>query len=384
MDNEWKILLTGDIHIKNKPENGFISDEFSRIISEHELVSCNFETPVQTDFAKPVPKTASPHLFQSKEAPDIVKKAGFNVIALATNHMYDYGQDALKATLDAFNGQITVGAGLDFDSAYKLKTTEVKGTKVGFLAFCESEFGALTDSRLNRGGYAWVGHPSVFRIVSESRKVVDVLIVQIHGGCEHTKLPVPEIRDLYQEFIKMGADAVIAHHPHVPQGWEIFEGKPVFYSLGNFYFDSKNNYALWNNGYAVSISFKGASFESFKIIPTEKTASGVIISKDESYMEYLNDLSEKIKDKNYYNLADKQVLNHWDNHYSSNFLTTLLPENSFGKLIYRIMRKFIKITKITFINRLRLLHILRAETHRWNMQRALSLMAEKEFYIKNK
>ncbi len=382
MDNKSKILFTGDVYIKNEPENSFISEDFARVISEHDIVSCNFETPVYTENARAIPKTASPHLFQHKNAANIVIQAGFNVIALATNHMYDYGEEALKNTLELFNEQITTGAGLDFDAAYKLKIKEINGIKIGFFAFCESEFGALTEKFVKRGGYAWVYHPSVFRNIIEAKKVTDVLIIQVHGGCEHTKLPVPETRELYQEFINLGADAVIAHHPHVPQGWEVYNEKPIFYSLGNLYFDVKSNTPLWNNGYAVSLTFNGKDMEKFDIIPTEKTREGVIISKDESYIKYLNNLSTLISDENYYNLANKQVLDHWFYHYSSICLKIhkFIPDNSFGDIIFKIFRKFIKLTNITFVNNLVLLHNIRTETHRWNIQRALSLIAEKDYY----
>ena len=382
MHDNWKILFTGDVFIKNETGKNFINEDFARIIAGHDLASCNFEAPIYTENAKPIVKTASPHLFQHKAAANIVKEAGFNVIALATNHMYDYGQKALEETLDCFAEQIAIGAGVDFDSAYELKIKEINGIKVGFFAFCEAEFGALTDKYTKRGGYAWVNHPSVVRRIIDAKKIVDVLIVQVHGGCEHTKLPVPETRELYQEFINLGADAIIAHHPHVPQGWETYKEKPIFYSLGNFYFDYKSDDPLWDKGYAVSLSFNGSNLEKFEVIPTEKTASGVSVCKEASYMKYLNDLCELIKDENYYNLVNKQVLNHWYYHYSSNYLKTLklLPNNAFGDFIFKSLRKFIKLTHITFVNNLVLLHNIRTETHRWNVQRALSLIAEKDFY----
>jgi len=61
-------------------------------------------------------------------------------------------------------------------------------------------------------------------------------IVNLHWGYEHTEVPAPFQRDLAHRLIDAGANIIIGHHPHVAQGWEIYRGAPIFYSLGNFNF----------------------------------------------------------------------------------------------------------------------------------------------------
>ena len=62
----------------------------------------------------------------------------------------------------------------------------------------------------------------------------------LHDGIEYIDIPLPEQRERYRDFVDYGADGVFVHHPHVPQGWEVYKGRPIFYSLGNFFFNSKN------------------------------------------------------------------------------------------------------------------------------------------------
>ena len=61
-----------------------------------------------------------------------------------------------------------------------------------------------------------------------------------HAGVENINIPIPEWRDIYKSFVDFGADVIIGTHPHVPQGWETYNDKPIFYSLGNFCFQKKN------------------------------------------------------------------------------------------------------------------------------------------------
>lgn len=73
------------------------------------------------------------------------------------------------------------------------------------------------------------------------QKTRRLVIVIHHGGNEHQPLPSPHNRARYQDVIDMGADALIGMHPHCPQGWEIYQGKPIVYSTGNFMFRAGNS-----------------------------------------------------------------------------------------------------------------------------------------------
>ena len=95
---------------------------------------------------------------------------------------------------------------------------------------------------------------SVENMIREYRSNCDLLIMICHTGMEGWNIPLPEWRDLYKHFIDIGTDIVIAHHPHVAQGWENYNGGHIFYSLGNFAFN-KGNKILNNRGLGVIIEY---------------------------------------------------------------------------------------------------------------------------------
>ena len=81
-------------------------------------------------------------------------------------------------------------------------------------------------------------------------------MVIVHGGHEHFQLPSPRMQETYRFFIEAGADAVVNHHQHCFSGYEVYNGKPIFYGLGNFLFDEKNlRNSTWNQGYMVKLDF---------------------------------------------------------------------------------------------------------------------------------
>lgn len=375
MAENWKIFCTGDVFIKHELNNGLLGAELQELVSAHDLKSVNFEAPIETDGTEGEPKAFSPNICQHKNAPALIKEAGFNVISLATNHTCDYGLKALENTIKSFNDEVVAGAGTDFESAYGLKIKEIQGIKVGFLSFCEAEFGVLTEETQNNYGCAWINHPSVFNRIVDANKIADVLILQAHAGTELVELPVPEIRELYKKFIDHGVDVIIGHHPHVPQGWELYKEKPIFYSLGNFYFDypSKNPATL--RGYAVSVEFTGNKIKNFEVIPVERTKNGTEICKDENYLIYLNKITGMLDSPDYLKMVDEQTLKLWNDYYCYNYLYTLkiFSGSRLGSFLFRVVQKLLKIFKINSFNDLALLHLIRTESHRWNTQRALLL-----------
>ena len=95
------------------------------------------------------------------------------------------------------------------------------------------------------------------------------MILNVHGGNEFYHLPSPRIKELYRHYINIGADAVISQHTHAYSGYEVYEGKPIFYGLGNFIYDwpGKVN-SSWNKGYVVRLNISDKI--DFEIIPLEQ------------------------------------------------------------------------------------------------------------------
>ena len=89
------------------------------------------------------------------------------------------------------------------------------------------------------GIFRWDDMDYIARRIAEIKRKCRWCVVVSHGGEEFTSLPNPYTRDRYLQFLELGADVVVGHHPHVPENYELFEdGKAIFYSLGNFIFDT--------------------------------------------------------------------------------------------------------------------------------------------------
>ena len=100
----------------------------------------------------------------------------------------------------------------------------------------------------------------------KTHKYSDYVLVIVHGGHEHYQLPSPRMQETYRFFIDIGADAVVNHHQHCYSGYEVYNGKPIFYGLGNFCFDKPIKRAeKWNEGYMVLFDFN-ENESSFKLI----------------------------------------------------------------------------------------------------------------------
>lgn len=165
-------------------------------------------------------------------------EAGFDIVSLANNHSLDYGKSALAETVRNLSrsGVIAVGGGETLADAHALRVMVVRGVRIGFLAYL-GLFPAVVPLREGEPGIA-MGYPeAVTRDVTAARRKVDFLIVSMHAGKEYTFWHSARQLEIAHAAIDAGADLVIGHHPHVVQDIEVYRGKTIFYSLGNFVFD---------------------------------------------------------------------------------------------------------------------------------------------------
>ena len=129
---------------------------------------------------------------------------------------------------------------------------------------CEHESSIASDEH---GGSNPLNPIAQYYAIQEAKKKADYVLVIMHGGVEHYQLPTPRMRETYRFFIDARADAVINHHQHCYSGYEIYQGKPIFYGLGNLCFDrSDKRGSIWDEGYLVELSFAN-SLITHRIIP---------------------------------------------------------------------------------------------------------------------
>lgn len=253
------IFACGDI-VNNTSSTGRIcGSDLARIIGDSDYAVCNFEAPV-AGFGRSQEKSG-PLYAQRAETLTGLKAQGFDLVLLANNHMMDFGTAGLSATMQEASkaGLDAIGAGLDFEQAYAPLVKEIQGLRFGLVNAGEAQFGVLDYFERNgAAGYAWVNHRRIDETVRSLKESCDYVIVFSHAGLGRYPVPQKEWRHRYKQLCALGADVVIGSHPHVPQGYEQHNGSLIFYSLGNFYFDSRKFPGNADSTYSVLLNFPGA------------------------------------------------------------------------------------------------------------------------------
>lgn len=171
---------------------------------------------------------------------DALKLAGFDAVSLANNHMLDYGPDPLTDTIEALDdaGIGHAGAGADKTAAWTPATIEVDGAKVAYLAFTHVlPPGFLAGDSKPGVASGKMDLALIDEAVREAKRTHDYVIVSFHWGVEYEDFANGDQIAKAHRVIDAGADMVLAHHPHVIQGVEFYNGKLIAYSLGDFVFD---------------------------------------------------------------------------------------------------------------------------------------------------
>lgn len=246
MENNIKLFFCGDFCSTSSTKGISASDDLKRTIASCDIKVCNFEVPLKPDTK--IPPQRRRRFCNHDDAPNFLRNLGFNLFSIATNHTFDWDNEGFYKTKQVF-GEEAFGAG-SYDEAYRVKVVELRGVKIGFLAICFAAYKGVFDDVTNHEGLgcAYINDLKVNHIIVDAKKVVDYLIVLPHDGIEYVDIPMPETIARYRDFIEWGADAVIGTHPHCPQGWETYNEGVIFYSLGNFYFNSMPgyDYRAWN------------------------------------------------------------------------------------------------------------------------------------------
>lgn len=296
-----KILVTGDFVIQNKSTSIDINNENDLHNVFHEIkelcTSCdyaitNLENPV-TESSDKICKDG-PHL---KMAPRFMKTltyCGFNVVTLANNHLKDYGSHGVIDTIKScrIHNIQTVGAGININAAYKPLILKKNNLTIGIINVCESESSIATTEEAGAAPFDLI---TIFHTVKEIRSQCNYIIVIVHGGCENYPYPTPEMKRKYRFLADIGTDIVINHHQHCYSGYEIYNNVPIFYGIGNLFFDEHNNVEKWYYGLALVLNF-GEKVE-FEILPFKQCKNQLEVRFIcSSADEMLHDINKVIAD----------------------------------------------------------------------------------------
>jgi len=161
---------------------------------------------------------------------------GFDVLCLANNHVMDFGVEGLEDTLAVLerHGLVYNGAGRNAKEASSPTWLQAKGLRVAVLSTADA-----TGGDADRPGVSVVNTKAMAAAIRAVRASADVVVASYHGGIELDTAPSPSIVRSLRSLVDAGADVVLGHHPHVLQAAEVYRGRVIAYSLGNFVFDNR-------------------------------------------------------------------------------------------------------------------------------------------------
>ena len=269
------ISFTGDFSFSGKLDKRYkdpdvVDKKLLDFLNDGDAAVINFESTI-TDFrdARSVKTGINKRLCHRSdpEALGYIREAFKNpILSFGNNHLNDFSDIGIIDTADNAekNGIKFIGLGRNEKEAFKY---EIIGDdiKVGVFSVMYRSFSRREDKE-----FIGPAHEEMFdqiqQTIDDIRKRADYVVIIYHGGTEFCRLPDPDKKELVRKYLDMGCDAVVSHHPHVVQGYEYIDGKPVFYSLGNFFFDTEYQriQAGTDTGVLLKLSFTddGISFET--------------------------------------------------------------------------------------------------------------------------
>ena len=368
-----KVLFVGDICVSSKTENDCTTQAVRSLFSNSDYSVCNWEAPIiENDFQKFT--KAGPHIHQHSSYPALIGALPFTHASLANNHIMDYGKSGLEYTIEVLeeNNIATFGGGTTYRQAYKPMILTSNKVKLAIIGCGEAQFGVLSDEKENETGYAWINSPDILHNIIALRQQADYVIVLAHAGLEMCDLPLPEWRKIYQSFIDFGCDLVIGTHPHVIQGKELYKGKSIYYSLGNFYFNNhKIQDGRWFASMGLACLFTGNGIEIKEHFFEE--SDNIVRLAEGDAQHYFNQLSEELTNENYQTYLEKVTqacTQAWRSYYKQYYGYPVFKRRPTNKVINKLVNKVMD-HYLVRQNNLLLYHNIKIETHRYVVERVL-------------
>jgi poly-gamma-glutamate capsule biosynthesis protein CapA/YwtB (metallophosphatase superfamily) len=251
-----------------------------------DLAMVNLENPL-TRATIPMPDKQF-NFKADPEAVQVLKDGGVSIVNVANNHTMDYEADGLKETLSTLDsaGIQYVGAGKDLTEARRPKIIDVKGQRIAFLSYWGDEYGA----EANKPGINSIKEERIAEDIHAIRDQVDWVVVNFHWGQELAEAPADWQVKLGRFTVDQGADMVVGHHPHVLQGTEVYKGRPIAYSLGNFIFGGNPNTDYDTAVMKVSLKDKQMKVE---MLPVKVQAYQPKVAEGEQGKQILDQVTQR-------------------------------------------------------------------------------------------
>lgn len=303
---ETTLLFTGDIgfdkYMRDKwSDPSLLAGDVASFIKTGDHVITNVEGAIYTADAVSGGESAAAKLLHSMDpgVAGFLSDIGSDIWNICNNHIMDAGPEGIKSTLDIAKakGAKCLGAGMNIREASKpILLNEAGGIGmigVGYQRACRKA------DDTTPGCFSWSDLDRISQSISDIKANNRWCIVVAHAGEEFTALPSPYTRERYLLYLDMGADIVIAHHPHVVNNYELVGDKAIFYSLGNFIFDTDYQRSQMYTEYGILLKLKlseeSFSFDPLGIMVDRKRSQIVSCKLPKIFTEVGADEYEKLK-----------------------------------------------------------------------------------------
>lgn len=331
---EIKISILGDICPTSdyRPlwDNGSAFNAIKPLLEDSDLKIVNLECPATNETT--ALEKCGPCLKAKPKDIKLIKETGFNLISLANNHILDFKEKGVLQTLETLKAENLdyVGAGANDKEAGLYKIYEIKGKKIGVIAFAEKEFNCATETTAGANLFDVYSSPEK---VKELKDLTDYVICIYHGGIEHYEYPSIDLQNKCRMLVRFGADLVLCQHSHIIGTFENYQNGHILYGQGNGVYGYRSNSAPWNEGLLVTVTIGESVNISYTLINATENGN-VVATAEESKARY-----EKIV-KNSEKLSDKEFL-------KTNFKKFALSRANLNRpLFYSKGRVFIKLNRI--------------------------------------
>ena len=236
-----RLIFAGDIMLDDGPGKTIAAGgdplaPFADILKDADFRIGNLECSIATSG-----KSFDNKIYSFRADPSVTRvlQNRFDALSLANNHSGDFGQEAFVETMQHLDNASLrhFGGGRNLSEAHKPLWIEQKGMRIAVLAYNEYKPRSF-EAGADWPGIAWSEDAQVIADIRAAKAAgADHVIPFMHWGWEREATPSERQRSLARRMIDEGVTAVVGGHPHVTQGAEIYKGKPIIYSLGNFVFD---------------------------------------------------------------------------------------------------------------------------------------------------
>jgi len=266
------IMFGGDVMLSRQVNAQMTKNEdyswpFVKIadfLSAADLTIINLESPfiIAENYSVP---TGSFSFQADPQAIIGLTKSGIDLVTLANNHILNQGAQGLEETKNILTAEQikSIGAGQNSEIAWRPEIFTIKDQKFAFLAYAYPNDNSVATT--DQPGIANMDIEKMITDVKKLKQENDTVIVTMHAGEEYTTKPNEQQITFAHQAIEAGADLVIGHHPHWPQIWEIYQDKPIIYSLGNLVFDQ-----MWSKetsqGLLAKLTWQGG-WQEIEFIP---------------------------------------------------------------------------------------------------------------------